>query len=186
MGTAVGREQVSEDVLEGDEGEVDVGKHRDIGEQLRENTLAAVRFAAPVVVRVDATISKAADLMRAKKASAVVVVDRNRTRKVVGIFTEHDLVERALPARGWATAPVSKFMTRTPETLRREDSVAYALEKMIGGGFRHVPLVDAEGRPTGIVSASDLLGFLVELCPEELRNLPPEPHLAQHPRAEGE
>jgi CBS domain-containing protein len=186
MGTAIGREQVMEDVLEGDEGEPEVGRHRDVAHQLLETPLAAVRFAAPVTVRVDATVSKAAELMRARKASAVVVIDRNRTRKVVGIFTEHDLVERALPARGWASAPVSKYMTRTPETLHPEDSVAYALEKMSGGGFRHVPLVDREGHPAGVVTASDLLALLVEMCPEELRNLPPEPDLALHPRAEGE
>jgi CBS domain-containing protein len=185
MGTAIGREQV-EDVLEGDEGEVEVGRRRDVAHQLLETPLSAVRFAPPATVRVDAPVSKAVDLMRARKITAVVVIDRNRTRKVVGIFTEHDLIERALPARGWANAPVSKYMTRTPETLRPEDSVAYALEKMSGGGFRHVPLVDREGHPAGVVTASDLLGLIVEMCPEELRNLPPEPELALHPRAEGE
>jgi len=77
-------------------------------------------------------------------------------------------------------------MTPSPETLRTKDPVAYALNKMSVGGFRHVPLVDDAGRPVGIVSAGDLVDFLVELCPEEILNLPPEPELALHPTPEGD
>jgi CBS domain-containing protein len=76
-------------------------------------------------------------------------------------------------------------MTRAPETLRPSDPVAYAINKMSVGGFRHVPLVDGAGRPAGLVSAGDLLEYLVELCPEEVLNLPPDPALAVHPRPEG-
>ena len=54
------------------------------------------------------------------------------------------------------------------------------------GGFRHVPVVDDAGRPAGMVSAGDVLQFVVELCPEEILNLPPEPELALHRAAEGE
>jgi CBS domain-containing protein len=105
---------------------------------------------------------------------------------VVGIFTERDLVNRALPVRGFARAAVSRFMTPSPETLRPEDPVAYALNKMSVGGLRHVPLVDAAGRAAGMISAGDLLEYLVELCPEEILNLPPEPELAVHRRPEGD
>ncbi|HEY6098354.1 MAG TPA: CBS domain-containing protein [Anaeromyxobacter sp.] len=176
----------NEDVLEGDEGEPEVGRHRDVGHVLRETPLAEVRPSAPATLRADAPVSKAVDLMRSRKATAIVVVERARTRRVVGIFTERDLVDRALPSRGWAGARVSRYMTRAPETLRPQDPIAYAINKMSAGGFRHVPLVDGEGRPAGIVSASDLMTFLAELCPEEVLNLPPEPELAAHPRAEGE
>ena len=173
-------------ILEGDEGEPEIGRHHDVGREILATPLADARPAVPVIVRTDAPVSRAVDLMRARKTSAVVVVDRNRTRRVVGIFTEHDLVERALPSRRWASAKVSRYMTPSPETLRPQDPIAYAVNRMSAGGFRHVPLVDGEGRAVGIVSASDLLGFLVELCPEEILNLPPEPELANHPRPEGD
>ena len=174
------------EVLEGDEGEPVVGRHRDVGRALLETTLAEVKRAAPVSLPPDAPVQKALDLMRAKRTSAVMIVERNRARRLVGIFTERDLVNRALPARGWARAPIAKFMTPSPETLRTRDPVAYALEKMSVGRFRHVPVVDDAGRPAGIVSARDLVDFIVELCPEECLNLPPEPELALHGRPEGE
>ncbi len=173
------------EVLEGDESEPEVGRHHDVGRDLLAAPLADARPEAPVTVRADAPVSKVIDLMRARKTSAVVVVDGGRKRRVVGIFTERDLVERALASRRWASEKVSRYMTRSPETLRPEDPIAYAVNRMSAGGFRHVPLVDAEGRPAGMVSANHLLGYLVELCPEEVLNLPPEPELAVHPRPVG-
>ena len=46
-----------------------------------------------------------------------------------------------------------------------EDTLAFALHKMDVGGYRHVPIVD-EGRPTGALSARDLLRHIVKLCKE--------------------
>jgi CBS domain-containing protein len=174
------------EVLEGDEGEPEVGRHRDVGHALLETPVAELKLAAAVSLPPDAPVQKALDLMRAKRTSAVMIVERKKARRLVGIFTERDLVNRALPARGWASAPVSRFMTAAPETLRAKDPVAYALEKMSVGRFRHVPVVDDAGRPAGMVSAGDLVDLIVELCPEEILNLPPEPELALHARPEGE
>ena len=50
--------------------------------------------------------------------------------------------------------------------------MAYALNKMSVGRFRHVPLVDADGAPVGMISIRDIVDFIVELCPEEILNLP--------------
>jgi CBS domain-containing protein len=77
-------------------------------------------------------------------------------------------------------------MTPAPETLRPKDPVVYALNKMSVGRFRHVPLVDDAGRAAGMITAGDLLEYLVELCPEEILNLPPEPQLALHRTPEGD
>ncbi len=174
------------EVLEGDEGEPKVGRGRDVGHEILETAVADVKRTPAVVVPADAPVARAIDLMRRKKVSAVVVVEKKRTRRVVGIFTERDLVSRALPVKGWAKAPVSRFMTRDPETLRPKDSVAYALNKMSVGRFRHVPLVDDAGKPAGMISIRDIADLIVELCPEEILNLPPEPHLAVHPTPDGD
>jgi len=174
------------EVMEGDEGEPEVGRHRDVGREVLQTAIEDVKRAAAVTVPPDAPVEKALDLMRTKRVSAVMVVERKKTRRLVGIFTERDLVNRALPVRGWAKAEVRKFMTPAPEALRTKDPVAYAINKMSVGRFRHVPLVDGEGRPAGMLSARDVLDFIVELCPEEILNLPPEPDLAVHPTPDGD
>jgi CBS domain-containing protein len=173
--------------LEGDEGEPEVGRHRDVGREMLQTPISEVKRPGAVTIAPTATVGKAAELMRKKKVSAVLVVQKRKGREeLAGIFTERDLVNRALPARGWQRAAVKKYMTPRPETLRAKDPVAYAINKMSVGRFRHVPLVDGKGAPGGMISIRDIADFIVELCPEELLNLPSEPDLAVHPRPEGE
>lgn len=183
----VGRGSAEEvEPLEGDEGELQVGRARDVGRELLRTPISEVRRGTPVTVPPDAPVARAVELMQKKRVSAVLVVERRRTRRVVGIFTERDLVNRALPARGYAKAPVERFMTPHPETLRAKDPVAYAINKMSVGRYRHVPLVDEAGRATGMISIRDVADLIVELCPEEILNLPPEPQLELHPTPEGD
>jgi len=146
-----------------------------------------VKRAPALTVAPTATVAKAVEIMRKKRASAVLVVEKKKGKQVVaGIFTERDLVGRALAEKNWARAPVKKFMSASPETLHLSDPVAYALNKMSVGRFRHVPVVDGNGAPAGLVSIRDLVDFIVELCPEEILNLPPEPELAVHRTPEGD
>jgi CBS domain-containing protein len=74
--------------------------------------------------------------------------------ELAGIFTDRDAV---LKLAGQETLPrlVRDLMTPDPVVLRREDTIAVAINKMAVGGFRHVPIVD-DGRPIAIVSARDI------------------------------
>ena len=174
------------EVLEGDEGEPEVGRRRDVGRQILLTKLSEVkRNSAVVTVGGDVTVSKAVDLMKRKRVSAVMVVDK-KPKRLLGLFTERDFLDRALGAKGFGRLQVKKVMTRDPEALSPRDSVAYALNKMHVGRYRHVPLVDGDGVPVGMVSARDLIDFLCELCPEEIMNLPPQPRYAVPRTQEGE
>jgi len=55
---------------------------------------------------------------------------------------------------------VGEVMTPNPSTLRGDMPIAQALNMMSVQGFRHLPLVDDEGRPTGILSFRDVVSFL--------------------------
>jgi CBS domain-containing protein len=177
---AIDRDDDELEVLEGDEGAPEVGRHRDVGREMLETPLGDLKRFPPVTVAPTATVARAAELMRKKRIGAVLV---KQGRQVVGIFTERDLVVRAMATRSWASAPVKKFMTPSPETLKVGDPVAYALNKMSVGRFRHLPLLDASGALVGIVSIRDIVDFIVDLCPEEILNLPSRPELAiaHHP-----
>ena len=73
------------------------------------------------------------------------------------------------------TTPVDRFMTENPEALRLADSIVFALNKMSLGGFRHVPLVDDEGRPVGVISVKDIVDYIADFFSSEVHNVPPEP-----------
>jgi CBS domain-containing protein len=96
--------------------------------------------------------------------------------KLVGIFTERDVL-RKVTGRGldFEKITVDKVMTRDPDTLPATATVAYAMHKMSVDGYRHVPLVDEQRRPTGVVAVRDIVAWMVDMFPEEVLNLPPEP-----------
>ena len=75
--------------------------------------------------------------------------------------------------RNPAALPIGDVMTPNPENLvRARATVAYVLNKMSVGGFRHVPVVDDEHRPVCVISVSDVVNFLVNAFPREVLNLP--------------
>jgi CBS domain-containing protein len=171
------------EVLEGDEGEPEIGRSRDIGKDLLETPLSEVRRSPPVTVAETATVARAIELMRAKGVSAVLV---KKGRNLTGIFTERDLVTKALAAKAFGRQPVRKFMTPRPDTLRLKDPVAYALNMMRVGRYRHMPLTNGDGSMAGIIAIKDIIDFIVELIPEQILNLPSRPELAIHPTPEGD
>ena len=79
--------------------------------------------------------------------------------QMVGIFTDRDAVVK-VAGRTIGSAAVRDVMTPDPVVLRPDDTLAVAIHKMAVGGFRHIPVVDAAGRPTAVVSAADVFRHL--------------------------
>jgi CBS domain-containing protein len=126
----------------------------------------------------DETYFDSSDAVHAMKRGhcgcVVVTGDGTPDGKVTGIFTERDLLYRIVDqGRDPAQLPLAEVMTPNPETLSLRSSVAYALNKMSVGGFRHIPVVDEQHRPCFVVSVRDVVQFLVESFPREVLNLPP-------------
>jgi CBS domain-containing protein len=124
----------------------------------------------PLVLPPTATVADAVHLMREHRVGCVLVVEADR---LVGIVTERDLLlklEDADPARS-----LHELMTPDPEVLALDDPIVYALNKMSVGGFRHVPLVDAAGRPVGIVSVKNIVDYIVDFFPNDVLTIPPDP-----------
>ncbi len=171
--------------MEGDEGAPEINRHADVGRAILETRIQDVTTSPAVTLPVDATVAKAIELMRKKKVGAVMVVAKKRPRKLAGILTERDLLQRVLAKKGYGRLALEKVMTKAPETLRPKDSLAYALNKMSVGRFRHIPLVDDRGVPVSMLSIRDVIDFVVELVPETVLNLPPEPELAVQKQVDG-
>lgn len=128
---------------------------------------------SPVVVEPQVAALEAITVMQQERIGCVLVV---RGGKLKGIFTERDVLTRVV-GRGVdpAKTPVRKVMTADPESLRPTDSIAYALNKMGLGDYRHIPLVDKAQSPVGIISVKDIVNYLVRFFPKEIMNLPTLP-----------
>jgi hypothetical protein len=138
---------------------------------------------APIALAVDVSVRRAIETMNELRVGCVLVVDRDR---LTGIFTERDVLMRVAGGDVDAdSTPLGDVMTPDPECLTLDDGIAYALNRMSVGGFRHVPLIDASGRPTGAVSMRHIVDFIVDLFPREVLNLPPTPALGLPRTREG-
>lgn len=116
------------------------------------------------------TVSAAWALMREHRVGCILVAEDER---LVGIVTERDLLFRADGPD--SRAPLRDVMTPDPETLWPDDPIVFALNKMSVGGFRHVPLVDAQRRPVGIVSVKHVIDYIVDFFPNDVLTVPPSP-----------
>ena len=115
----------------------------------------------PLLVESDCPVASAVELMRETGSGYVLIADAGHVR---GIFTERDLLERVIAlGRVPRAVAIEQVMTRDPVVLRHDDSLAVAINKMVMGLFRHLPLVDAAGRVDGVVSSRELLKHLHRL-----------------------
>lgn len=125
----------------------------------------------PLATTVDATVGQALQLMRAQRTGAVMICEGP---KLVGILTERDALR--LMAEGCDfSRPVRDVMSSPPATIPSTATVAEAIRTMAEGGYRHLPMVDKEGRPTGVVAVHGIVHYLVDHFPATVYNLPPNP-----------
>jgi CBS domain-containing protein len=108
-----------------------------------------------VTVEPTVNVTSAAAAMSAGRAGSALVFEGGA---LVGIFTERDIM-RALAEHSSADAArvsfVSQWMTRDPATIDPDATVGEALDRMITGGFRHLPVMKDEA-VVGVVSMRDL------------------------------
>lgn len=126
----------------------------------------------PVEVAPGQNVVEAVRLMQEKELGCLLVTEN---KKMVGIFTERDVLTRVFGRKDLEMLQVKDVMTPNPKAFQPEDNIAYVLNAMSVGGYRHVPVVDEKGTPIAVISVKDIVSFIIEHFPEEVLNLPPEP-----------
>lgn len=113
----------------------------------------------------DISVRRAAQLMAAAHVGSIMVTNGGR---LVGIFTERDALNRVLaPGLDPDTVRLADVMTADPQSVTPDHLLGHALHLMFEGGFRHMPVVDGEGAPVGMVSSRDALGRELSAFEEE-------------------
>lgn len=118
------------------------------------------------------SVRTAVEIMQNNKSGYVVIADHQK--KVVGIFTETDVLQKIFGKKDVWSKPVSQFMTPSPKVLSVRDTVGQAIELMGKNHFYHIPLVDEKGALVNVISVRTLIRFLAEFYPTEIYNLPPK------------
>ena len=129
----------------------------------------------PIIqIDINASTNEAIDLLLANEIGAAPVVENGYLR---GIFSERDVLNQILNKQvgDLDDIGVTEFMIADPQTAHSDDTLTTAILHMARGSYRHVPIVDTENRPIGMVSIRDVMSYLVEEFLQEVLTLPPKP-----------
>ena len=105
-----------------------------------------------ITVEPSTTVAEAATVMGGKHVGSALVMEGDR---LTGIFTERDIVRALGEHFDAAGHPVSHWMTSNPTTIAPGASTEEALDTMLSGGFRHLPVVDGD-QVVGMLSLRDV------------------------------
>jgi CBS domain-containing protein len=121
-------------------------------------------------VSVEATVADAIHKMLDYHVGAVGVVDREG--RVAGIFTERDVLRKfSLAGRDPQSTPVRELMTTPVEMATEQTGPGEAMATMVERHFRHLPVVNNDGKLLGILSIRNLLEWRIDGLTQELDSL---------------
>jgi CBS domain-containing membrane protein len=118
-----------------------------------ETTCAGIMVRDVVAIGAGVPPGEARDRLRAHRFKALPVIDAGR--KVIGIVTQTDLLERG------DGVSVGAIMTAPVESLTPDMPLAAMARALGRTGHHHWPVVDGDGRLVGMVTQSDLLAALL-------------------------
>ena len=95
--------------------------------------------------------------------------------RLVGIFTERDVMRKVIDVPGMLERPVDEVMSTDPITIGPDASAADGLRLMEKNQFRNLPIVDGSGRLLGIMTHQAIIDYLADRYPVEVLNRPSEP-----------
>lgn len=112
------------------------------------------------------TLSIVIDTLKTNKTGCVQIVDKDD--KLVGIFSERDWIIKVAPEQVSLDEKVELFMTANPMTIKMDATLAFAINLMSKGGFRHLPIIDNENVPVGMLSVKNIIDYLANEALEAL------------------
>ncbi len=150
----------------------------DIQFNLNTETVQHAESVSPPCVTTEMSLRAVMDMMKHTRHGSAMVC---RDEVLVGIFTERDALRLMAAKPDWQ-APIETFMTPNPVTLQATDSMGEAIRRMSAGRYRHLPIVDEQGHPVGMLKAASIMHYLVEHFPKAVYNQPPVAQVAMDQR----
>ncbi|CAL9197742.1 unnamed protein product [Musa hybrid cultivar] len=106
-----------------------------------ERTVKRLRLSKALTIPESTTVYEACRRMAARRVDAVLLTDSNAL--LCGILTDKDITTRVIARElKLEETPVSKVMTRNPLFVLSDTLAVEALQKMVQGKFRHLPVVE--------------------------------------------
>jgi CBS domain-containing protein len=115
----------------------------------------------------EAPLKEAYPLMQSGNTGSIVVT---KFDVLVGIVTERDFLFSILgKIENFDDIPIKEVMTKNPITIKMDSSILSLIKIVSIHDFRHIPIIDEEGCPVNIVSVRDLVKYIIDLFPNEVK-----------------
>lgn len=108
----------------------------------------------------DTSVFDALAMMALHDIGAVLVTD---TGELLGIFTERDYA-RKIVLKGLSSrdVKVGEMMTTSVQTIRPSDQIMSVMNTMTNKRFRHLPVLDNDGKLIGIITIGDVVKAVIQ------------------------
>jgi len=139
-----------------------------------ETLIEKMKLMSPICFEETTSLKEVIGVMQDKNIGSIMLTHKG---KLTGIFTERDVLRKVIgKVADLAKTSVKTVMTPQPTSLLMSDKIAYVMNNMHVGGYRHVPIVDESEHPVAIVSIKDVLRFILDYFPENVLNITDTPY----------
>lgn len=138
--------------------DVEIEPQSELERALLKDPISSVPPPKAVCLSPDTSIYDAAREMNKHRIGCILVVKES---KLIGIVTERDILYKAfiMADQDLTEVAISTIMTPEPECLHRSDTLAYALNRMSVGGYRHIPIMKGKVA-AGLLSVQNILQYI--------------------------
>ncbi len=149
-------------------------------ESLKRDLVKHLRPKTPLLTAPETSVREAIRLLQENNTGCVIVCDAQG--KAVGIFTERDVLRRVIGERVDMDSPIKDVMSTDLASVQESDPITRAVRLLHERGLRHLPVLNEDGEPLGIIPVRHVMEYLVEHFPQAVYNLPPDPSPALEAR----
>lgn len=119
-----------------------------------ERKISELLSRSAITLTPEASIKEAAVTMSENGVSSIMVTEQSN---LVGVVTDRDLRNRVLAKGVDPNRPLNEIMTATPKYIFENNRVFSALHLMLKHNIHHLPVLDENHTPLGMLTSTDLL-----------------------------
>jgi CBS domain-containing protein len=109
-------------------------------EKLRGERIGRLPLPEMIILHENTPVAEAVARMEEKRVGCVLV---EKEGKLHGLMSERDVLVKYVGGGELDSTPIRDLMSTQVETLSPDNTMEEAIQTMVRGGYRHVPLVDS-------------------------------------------
>ena len=138
----------------------------EVDKEIFNRPISELKLPELVTMDQDSLLADIHETLFKNRFGAIVLTNQNQ---LSGILTERDFLLKVWGKfENWKEVKASEVMTPEPFSMKLTDKISDCIKIVSRKKFRHLPVVDDNGRPIHMISIKDLLAFIIKFFPKKL------------------